>query len=139
MTDDKKTIFEFLKTVNHGVVGTVNKNGNPQGATVGFGQTENLELIFGTSVLTQKAENISQNNHVSFVVNDPTHAVQYEGTARLLEGAEKEKYTKIYFEKNPGMAKYYELESQGYYLVTPKWIRYIDHTKSPNGTIEIRL
>jgi general stress protein 26 len=137
--DDKKTILEFLKTVNHAVIGTVNKNGNPQGATVGFGQTEELEIIFGTSSLTQKAQNISQNNHVSLVVNDPTRSVQYEGTARLLDGVEKEMYTKIYFEKNPGMAKYYELESQQYYLVTPHWIRYIDHTKSPNGTIEIRF
>ena len=94
--DDKKTILEFLGSVNHGVVGTVNKKGNPQAAMVGFGQTENLELIFGTSVLTQKAENISQNNHVSFVVNDPTRAIQYEGTARLLSGTEKEKYTKMY-------------------------------------------
>ena len=81
--DDKKTILEFLKTVNHAVIGTVNKNGNPQGATVGFGQTEELEIIFGTSSLTQKAQNISQNNHVSLVVNDPTRSVQYEGTARL--------------------------------------------------------
>lgn len=137
--DDKKTVFEFLKSVNHAVVGTVNKNGNPQGATVGFGQTEDLELIFGTSSLTQKADNISTNNHVSLVINNPTQSVQYEGTAQLLAGDDKSKYTKIYFEKNPGMAKYYELESQVYYLVTPSWIRFIDHTKSPNGTIEIRF
>lgn len=137
--DDKKTISEFLKGVNHAVIGTVNKDGNPQAATVGFGQTEELQIIFGTSSLTQKAENISKNNHVSLVMNNPTQSVQYEGNAQLLSGKELTKCTKIYFEKNPGMAKYFALESQVYYLVTPKWIRYIDHTKSPNGTIEITL
>ena len=137
--NNKKKVYTFLNSVNHAVVGTVNKNGNPQGATVGFGQTEELEIIFGTSSLTQKADNISQNNHIALVINSPTKSVQYEGTVRFLEGKDLVKYTKIFFRKMPSMEKYFEIENQIYYVVKPYWIRFIDHTNSPNGVIEVRF
>ena len=137
--DQKQEVYNFLKSVNHAVVSTVNTNGFPQAATVGFGVTETLQVIFGTSSLTQKADNIINNNYVSVVINSPDKSVQYEGNAVLLTGDDLIKYTKIFFKKMPSMEKYFELENQIYYLVTPSWIRYIDHPKSPNGVFEIRF
>ena len=79
---------------------TIAKDGRPQTAIVGFGQTENLELIFGTPVNTRKAKNITKDPRISSVIGwDMTSTLQYEGEAHLLEGDDIEKYTEIYFEK----------------------------------------
>jgi general stress protein 26 len=136
---DKKLVFEFFNTVNHAVLSTVNKKGNPQGATVGFGQTKDLDLIFGTDKTTRKVKNISSNKHVSLVMNGPETTVQYEGLASLLTGKNLDEFQKIFFKKMPNMEKFASLPNQIYYKVTPKWIRYTNHATIPGKVIEIRF
>lgn len=47
--DQKKVILEFLKNQIHAVISTSNSSNNPAAALIGFGQTDNLEIIFGTA------------------------------------------------------------------------------------------
>ena len=107
------------------VLSTVNQEGQPESAVVGFGETDDLELIFGTSQLSRKAKNISQNDRVAVVIgwtNEGT--LQYEGTARLLTGSEAEKYAEIYYQKSPGSRRYRDDPNERYFLITPGWLRF---------------
>lgn len=134
---NNKLLFEFLNSVNHAVISTVNEKGYPQSATVGFGQTKELELIFGTDKNTRKAKNISKNSNVSFVINGPEISVQYEGAVSLLTGEELTKFQKLFFKKMPSMEKYSLLPSQVYYKAKPTWIRCTDHATAPGKVFEI--
>lgn len=136
---DKKMIHDFLDSISHTVVATVNKQGNPEAATVGFGQTGELEIIFGTDKTTRKARNILSNNYVALTFNGPVSALQYEGRATLIEGEEKEMYAQIYFRKVPDAYKYYNLKNQIYFLVKPLWMRYTDHTSQPGKITELEF
>ena len=116
------------------VVATVNQAGSPEAAIVGFGQTKDFNIIFGTDKNSRKARNILSKNEVALSFQGTYSALQYEGTATIIEKEEKEKYAKIYFEKVPEAYKYYNLENQIYFLVKPLWLRYTDHRTQP-GTI----
>jgi len=135
----KKDIFEFLNQQAHAVVSTVNKQGNPQAALVGFGQTTDLQIIFGTDMTTRKAQNLSHNTHVAMVINGDDSCVQLEGIAKQTSGEELKKYFDLFFKKMPGLEKYSHLKNQIYFVVTPNWIRYIDHTTSPGTVSEMRF
>lgn len=136
---NKQIVYEFLNSQVHTVLATVNKSGRPEGATVGFGQTKELEIIFGTDKTTRKASNISHNKSVALTFNGPYSTLQYEGEATLIEGPEKEKYAEIYFRKVPDAHKYYNLANQIYYLVVPHWLRYTDHRTQPGTVFEIKF
>lgn len=135
----KKKIYELLNTEKLMVVSTVNLNGNPESATVGFGVTKEFEIIFGTDVNTRKVHNIAQNYNVSMVINGPNASVQYEGSANLSVGKELEVLQRIFYKKTPSLAKYSKVEGQIYYKVTPVWVRYIDHTSSPGTVTEFQF
>lgn len=135
----KKTILELFGTQMHAVISTVNFKGNPESATIGFGHTENLEIIFGTNKSTRKVKNLLVNNSVSIVVNGPEVTVQYEGIAALLNGEELSNLTKIFFTKLPSAVKYKDLPGQIYFKVTPTWIRFTDHNKTPGKVTEIQF
>lgn len=94
---------------------------------MGFGQTEDFEIILGTSTQSRKFENIKNNNKVSIVFGwDSTVTVQYEGKIKEIIGKEAEKYKKIYFAKTPAAQKYDNDPNQTYLLVKPDWARYTD-------------
>src|SRR5581483_4080808 len=86
--DKKKKIFDFLHSQTHAVVSTVSSSNKPEAAWVGFGEDENLILVFGTNSTSRKAKNILQNQNVAVTVSDDTKTVQLEGTATILEGDE---------------------------------------------------
>ena len=55
---DKDFVLDFIKKHKLAVIATVDKNNKPEDAVMGFGETENLELVFGTYTSTRKFENI---------------------------------------------------------------------------------
>jgi uncharacterized protein YhbP (UPF0306 family) len=135
----KQKIYQFLNSQNHMVISSVNASGNPEAAMVGFAQNKNLEIIFGTDMTTRKAQNLSHNSQVALVINGEEHNVQYEGTAKQINGEELQKMQKIFFKKVPGLKKYAQLTNQIYFKITPTWIRFIDHTFSPGRVSEMRF
>ncbi len=133
----KNLIYKLFNDQLHMVLSTVNKNGNPQSATVGFGHTRDLELVFGTNISTRKAANLQKNKNVSLVINGHEVTVQYEGVVSRLEGVELSKFKKLLFKKLPGVRKYENLPGQVYFKITPVWIRHTDHKTTPGKVVEI--
>ncbi|PWU23045.1 hypothetical protein C5B42_04220 [Candidatus Cerribacteria bacterium 'Amazon FNV 2010 28 9'] len=124
---NKERLFQFFSSHPLMVISTVDANGKPQSAVVGFGQTEKLELFFGTSNTTRKYKNLNANSHVAAVIGWEEATVQYEGEAReLVPGEELEQYKEAYYTKSPSSRQFGELPDERFFLITPKWIRYTD-------------
>jgi general stress protein 26 len=138
--DISKQIYEFLNQHELMVVSTVSSRGIPQSALVGFGQTEELEIIFATSKKTRKATNIEHDSHVSVVVGgDKGVTLQYEGIANLIESDKKDFYADLQILKSPRTAMLKEDPDMQYYLIKPNWIRLTDVTKKPWDVQELSL
>jgi pyridoxine/pyridoxamine 5'-phosphate oxidase len=125
---EKSDVLAFIKTKIHTVVSTCGSNQQPEAALVGFGETDQLELIFGTFRTSKKYKNLQENSRAAFVIgwDEDYITVQYEGIVRELEPEEWEKYLSIYHHKVPSAAHYRTNPDQTYFLVTPTWIRYTD-------------
>lgn len=138
--DAKREIFEFLQGNPLGVISTVDSEGRPESAVVGFGQTGDLELIFGTDNLSRKYRNLQERPEVAFVIGwgEEGVTVQYEGAVRELAGEEAERYAEMYFAKVPAARKYQNESTNRYFLVKPRWVRLSDTNPDPWRIIEFR-
>jgi general stress protein 26 len=136
--DARQEILDFIRRQLLAVISTVDAKGRPEGAVIGFGQTDSLQLIFGTYASSRKYANIATNPEVSFVIGwDTGITVQYEGVARELDGDEAEAYAEEYFQKSPDSRKYKDHPEERYFLVEPKWIRYTDLNIEPWRILEL--
>lgn len=136
----KEKIRHILETHKFTVIATVDlENNKPEAAVISFAEKEDLGLIFGTSNLSRKYKNIQTNPHVSFVIgwSPETGSVQYEGVARELSDKEVDEHAEIMVLKNKQTEKFRSRPDQRYFLVTPKWIRFVDTTSGPLANYEI--
>jgi general stress protein 26 len=132
-------ILQFLSNHEECVIATVNNNGKPEAATVGFSQNNKLQLVVGTNMKTRKFKNIKQNPSVAIVVGfEGEVTLQYEGTASLIPNDEQEARLKPHFEKLPGVEKFKDEPGQVYFLIEPTWIRYTDYSIHPEQVEEIK-
>lgn len=128
----KQQLLEFMNSRPLLALSTLNDEGKPESAVVGFGQTDGFELVFGTSAGSRKAHNIALNNDVSVVIGwDKDGTLQYEGTAQLLDGDDAEKYSELYFAKNPYARRNKDNSDECYFLIKPKWIRFTEVAANP--------
>src|SRR5476651_323961 len=91
----KDKLLEFLNKHTLGVISTIDfKRNRPESAVVVFANTENFEIVFGTSNTTRKYTNIQVNSNISFVIgwDSKIGTVQYEGIARELKKNEAKIY-----------------------------------------------
>lgn len=125
---NKDNLLVFIKTKQHAVIATYTKNQYPEAALIGFGETNEFELIFGTYKTSRKYKNLKENNKVAFVIgwDEDYITVQYEGVASELSSSEAEKYVPLYHKKVPGAAVYKTHPEQTYWKVRPTWIRFSD-------------
>lgn len=125
---NKTSVLAFIKTKKHAVISTCGKNQQPEAALLGFGQTDDFELIFGTFRTSKKYKNLKENKKVAFVISwdEDYITIQYEGVAQELSQSEIEKYVHLYHKKVPGAADYKSHPDQTYWKVEPTWIRYSD-------------
>jgi pyridoxine/pyridoxamine 5'-phosphate oxidase len=136
----KQGILSFIDSKSLMTLATINNDGNPESAVVGFGQTDEFELIFSTSWLSRKAKNILNNQNVAVIIGwDDQGTVQYEGSARALSGDKIKKYSELYFQKNPKARLYKHDPNQRYFLITPRWLRFTELTTFPWPTTELRF
>lgn len=136
---NKTDIYEFLRSRDYCVLSTVDNN-KSQSAFMGFGISENLDFVFGTSNKSRKYNNILNNKSVSIVVGfTEGKTIQCEGIVELLEGEELDKYKNIYFTLRPSVKKYETLLDQVYFKVKLIWLRYTDVTKNPWDVTEIKF
>ncbi len=136
----KDKILDFFKKHLLGVVSTIHTQGNsPESAVVAFVETSKLEIVFGTSNRSRKYHNILKNNHVCFVIgwDSQIGTIQYEGLARELSKEESVQYANLQASKNPQSQKFINLGDQRYFMVEPKWIRFLDNSENPPQSYEI--
>lgn len=137
--DRKVTILNYLKHEIHAVISTTTPEGNPESALIGYGQTDDLEIIFGTDRRARKYKNIINNRNVSVVIGGWSDyiTVQYEGEAEELVAPEVDIYKKMYHEKVPSAEKYANNPTQAYFKILPKWIRYSDFSEDKEQIFEV--
>lgn len=123
---NKQNVLAFIKTKPHTIISTIGPNNQPESALIGFGETDDLELIFGTYNTSRKYKNLQKNNKVALVIgwDEDFITVQYEGVASELTAKEIEKYVPLYHKKVPAAAAYTSHPAQTYWKVSPVWIRY---------------
>ena len=130
----KQKILEFLHQNDLGVISTIHVGKSaPESALVGFGATENLELVFGTYASTRKYKNLQSNPVVAFVTgfSGATGTLQYEGVAHELSREEQDPYIALLVKKNVDHQRFANNPEQRYFLVKPTWIRlYISPSES---------
>ncbi len=131
-TATHQLILDFIRKHKLAVLSTVSSEGNPEAAAIGFGETDDLELIFHTSINFRKYANLQKSGKVAFVIGwDEAMTVQYEGTARELSVDDLEKCKEMYFEKNPAARKWTDKPDIRFFKVIPRWIRYTDLNTRP--------
>lgn len=135
--DKKQKILDFIKKQTHAVVATVNEDNKPEAALVGFGEADDLSLIFGTSTRTRKYKNIQKNPDIAVTISTETTSVQYEGRIVPFEEGELETYKKLYFTKTPSSQEYENLPDEIYLKIIPHWIRFVDFSPDPSEEFEI--
>lgn len=128
MSATKAHVLAFLKNHIHAVISTATLTGQPEAALIGFGETEQLELIMGTFKTSRKYRNLKTNNRAAFVIGwgEDNITVQYEGLATELNPDEWEPFLTLYHAKVPGAAMFKSKPDQTYFKITPTWIRYSD-------------
>jgi uncharacterized pyridoxamine 5'-phosphate oxidase family protein len=120
--------LQFIRTKRYAVISTCGSNNQPEAALIGFGTTENIELIFGTYSSSRKYKNIKENDKVALVIgwDEDYITVQYEGIAKEVTGEELEPLISEFYAQVPEAVVYKNHPEQTYFKVSPKWIRYAD-------------
>lgn len=133
-------LYDYLNSQQLGVISTITSKGKPSAAVIGFGQTPELEIVFGTDNSSRKYQNIKNNPHVSFAIGGGTgETIQYEGTARELGEGELDLIANNYWNKNPHAKSHHQNPGQRYFIISPAWIRYTDVSKNPWDIVELEL
>lgn len=133
--DKKDTILRFLKTQRHAVIATSDME-KPEAALIGFGESDDLTLIFGTFTSSRKYKNIQKNKKIALVVGFNETTVQYEGSVEILNGKELTRYKRLFYKKTPSAQQYESHPEQVFFKATPSWIRYVDFTVEPHREFE---
>lgn len=136
---NREEIYDFMNSYLHGVISTLNKDGLPNSAIVGFGQTKDLCILIGTDNTSRKYTNMQRDAHVAFTIGGTTaETIQLEGNARELKPEELQLVSDNYWRKNPHAKVHHKNPGERYFIITPTWIRYTDLRVDPWSITEIK-
>jgi hypothetical protein len=122
------------------VQASVTGDARPQAAVVGIAVSDDFEIVFDTVDFSRKAQNIRSNPAVSLVIGG-THdgderTVQYEGTADVPTGAERDRLLDLYFSRFPDGRDRLSWRGLIHVRVRPRWIRYSNFNSNPPEILE---
>ncbi|HTE22030.1 MAG TPA: pyridoxamine 5'-phosphate oxidase family protein [Candidatus Limnocylindria bacterium] len=138
--DKKSFILDFISQQSLATVSTVTPDGKPEAAVIGFGQTKDLEIIFGTDNSTRKYQNLQTNPSVALVIGwSKGQTVQLEGEATELASGDLQLVKDNYWAKSPDAQKFHANPGQRYFIVRPTWARYTDLSQDPWKIIELKF
>lgn len=123
------------------VMATVGENGQPQTAVMAYVVLNDLTILFVTSSVTRKADNLKKNPNLalSFGWDFMQPNIQYEGVAKLIEkGEEFSDLSRIFFEAHPEIITFRNHDTI-IVKVIPKWIRISDYSQIPPKMEEMKL
>jgi len=137
-----RALLDFLRLHRLAVQASVSAVGAPQAAIVGFGVTDQFEIVFDTIETTRKAGNLRQNKHIALVIGGwvpgDERTVQYEGVADEPSGAELDRVRRTYYVAYPDGPSRLSWPGLIYVRVRPTWVRYSDYNRDPPEIVEFR-
>ena len=124
-------LFAYLRGQCLGVLGTLSRDNEQQGALVGYAVTSDLEILFDTVRTSRKYGNMIANPRVSFTVGNTVgkgdeRTVQYEGIAEELAGESLARFQPVYFATWPDGVDRIQWPDITWFVIRPRWIRYSD-------------
>ncbi len=136
----REQLYEFMNSCTLGVISTVSEDKLPHSAIVGFGQTKDLKVLFGTDNSSLKYKNLQSDPHVAFVIGgENAETIQLEGIARELKPEELDVVRQNYWQKNPRAEVHHKNVGERYFIITPTWIRYTDLRVEPWDITELKF
>ncbi len=136
--DQRAFVLNFLRQHHLAVLATADETGKPEAAVLGFAETNAFELVFNTSNMTLKFQNLQKNPRVAAVIGwDNGQTVQYEGKVREVSGDEAVRYKEILYAKNPASRQHEQMPDERHFVIAPTWLRYSDINQAPPYHIEL--
>jgi PPOX class probable F420-dependent enzyme len=131
----RSELIAFLRRHRLCVQASVSPAGAPQASVVGFGVSDDLEVVFDTLETSRKVPNLRRDPRIALVVGwDEEQTVQIEGIADEPKGRELERLKAVYFEAYPDGPERQAWAGITYVRVRPTWVRYSDFR--PGGGVD---
>jgi hypothetical protein len=135
---DRQSLLEFMRAHRLAVVATVGADGKPEAALVGYAVSDELELVFDTTVGSRKLDNIRANREVAAVIGwEGEQTLQYEGVADEPTGEARGICQLRYFDAHPDGRERAKQPDITYVRVRPSWLRYSDYGQDPPLIVEL--
>ncbi|HVW27214.1 MAG TPA: pyridoxamine 5'-phosphate oxidase family protein [Polyangiaceae bacterium] len=134
MSLSRAELVAHLRQRRYCVVSSIAPSGAPQAAVVGFGVSDDLELVFDTLASTRKMANLRRDPRIAVVVGagEDERTVQIEGVADEPTGPDLERLKAVYFGAFPDGVERLKWPGITYVRVRPRTLRYSDFD-APGG------
>lgn len=120
-------VKQFLDEHDTCVLATVNIDGKPQAASVGYSVDGEFNFLIGTNKNTRKYQNLKNSNKVALVVGfSGSKTVQIEGCTKEL--SIEDRRVQEHLDKVPSATKFKLQDGQTYFLIAPTWLRSTDYS-----------
>jgi Pyridoxamine 5'-phosphate oxidase len=127
-------LLGFLRRHRLCVQSSASPSGSPQAAVVGFGVSDDLEIVFDTLETTRKVGNLRRDARAAIVIGwDEEQTVQIDGRADEPKGSELDRLKQVYFAAYPDGPARQAWKGITYVRVRPTWVRYSDFR--PGGKV----
>jgi len=127
-------LLKYVRAHRLAVVATIGEQGEPQGALVGVGSTDALEIVFDTLSTTRKHANLVRDKRVAVTFSGPGEKTfQLQGVAFAVSkaGDKDRRYREAYYARWPEGREHLQWESLAYWAISPRWGRYSDYDLGP--------
>lgn len=131
---NRAELLAFLRRHRICAQASVSSAGAPQAAVVGFGVSDELEIVFDTLTTTRKLQNLRRDPRVALVVGwDDEQTAQIEGVADEPAGVELERLKRVYLAAYPDGVEREKWPNITWVRVRPTWVRFSDFR--PGGSV----
>jgi hypothetical protein len=134
----KATILDILSKQTDMTIATLREDQYPQATTVSY-VNDSLDIYFGCSTRSQKAQNIARHNKISLTVTpsytdwNSIRGLSIGGLAeRVIAPSQVTSVEALFFRKFPFVVQYApeNREDLAFYKIVPKVFSVLDYTKS---------
>jgi PPOX class probable F420-dependent enzyme len=136
MTRDE--LLAFLRAHRIAVEATVAADGAPQAAVIGYGVSDQLELVFDTVDDTRKCKNLRRDPRIALVIGwDDAQTVQLQGVCDEPTGDELARIRQVYFAAYPDGVDRLAWPGITHVRVRITWARYSDFRGAAPRIVEV--
>jgi hypothetical protein len=134
---NRTDLLAFLRRHRLCVQASLAGTGAPQAAVVGYGVSDDLNIVFDTLGTTRKMANLRRDPRIALVIGwDDEQTVQIEGVADEPAGTELAGVKLVYFAAYPDGPTREAWKDITYVRVIPTWARYSDF-RPGGGVVEL--